>query len=145
MNMPMPHVPKTCRRFSCCTDSPSSSRMFEPSSPGFGIAITFAPITRLRTQRLTGPYKIAYTLDHDAENMNRFTETRRLLRYTLNIQDYGGPEGFRMALAHPDRIEALIVQDAVAACHRSGSPLSAAVHNEGLTSEARQSSDHRTG
>ena len=35
------------------------------------------------------------------------------------MQDYGGPVGFRMALAHPDRIEALIVQDAVA-------------HNEGL-------------
>jgi pimeloyl-ACP methyl ester carboxylesterase len=35
------------------------------------------------------------------------------------MQDYGGPVGFRMAMAHPDRIEALIVQDAVA-------------HNEGL-------------
>jgi pimeloyl-ACP methyl ester carboxylesterase len=35
------------------------------------------------------------------------------------MQDYGGPVGFRMALAHPDPIEALIVQDAVA-------------HNEGL-------------
>jgi pimeloyl-ACP methyl ester carboxylesterase len=35
------------------------------------------------------------------------------------MQDYGGPVGFRMALAHADRIEALIVQDAVA-------------HNEGL-------------
>ena len=35
------------------------------------------------------------------------------------MQDYGGPVGFRMALAHPERIEALIVQDAVA-------------HNEGL-------------
>jgi pimeloyl-ACP methyl ester carboxylesterase len=35
------------------------------------------------------------------------------------MQDYGGPVGFPMALAHPDRIEALIVQDAVA-------------HNEGL-------------
>ena len=35
------------------------------------------------------------------------------------MQDYGGPVGFRMALAHPDRIEGLIVQDAVA-------------HNEGL-------------
>src|SRR6202035_4989507 len=30
------------------------------------------------------------------------------------MQDYGGPVGFRMALAHPERIEALIVQDAVA-------------------------------
>ena len=35
------------------------------------------------------------------------------------MQDYGGPVGFRMALAHPDRVEAMIVQDAVA-------------HNEGL-------------
>jgi pimeloyl-ACP methyl ester carboxylesterase len=30
---------------------------------------------------------------------------------TLYMQDYGGPVGFRMAVAHPDRIEALIVQD----------------------------------
>jgi pimeloyl-ACP methyl ester carboxylesterase len=35
------------------------------------------------------------------------------------MQDYGGPVGFRMVLAHPERIEALIVQDAVA-------------HNDGL-------------
>jgi pimeloyl-ACP methyl ester carboxylesterase len=35
------------------------------------------------------------------------------------MQDYGGPVGFRMALAHPDRIEGLIIQNAVA-------------HNEGL-------------
>jgi pimeloyl-ACP methyl ester carboxylesterase len=51
--------------------------------------------------------------------MNRFTETLGLSRYTLYMQDYGGPVGFRMALVHPDPIEALIVQDAVA-------------HNEGL-------------
>ena len=30
------------------------------------------------------------------------------------MQDYGGPVGFRMALAHPERATALIVQDAVA-------------------------------
>jgi pimeloyl-ACP methyl ester carboxylesterase len=35
------------------------------------------------------------------------------------MQDYGGPVGFRMALADPERVEALIVQNAVA-------------HNEGL-------------
>ena len=35
------------------------------------------------------------------------------------MQDYGGPVGFRMALAHPGRAGALIVQDAVS-------------HNEGL-------------
>src|SRR3989454_3537042 len=44
-----------------------------------------------------------------------------LFPYTtlFRSQDYGGPVAFPMALAHPDRVEALIVQDAVA-------------HNEGL-------------
>jgi len=51
--------------------------------------------------------------------MNHFTEALGLSRYTLYMQDYGGPVGFRMALMHPERVEALIVQDAVA-------------HNEGL-------------
>ncbi len=51
--------------------------------------------------------------------MNHFTAGLRLPRYTLYMQDYGGPVGFRMVLAHPDRVEALIVQNAVA-------------HNEGL-------------
>jgi pimeloyl-ACP methyl ester carboxylesterase len=65
------------------------------------------------------PKKFAYTFDHYAEIMNHFAEALGLLRYTLYVQDYGGPVGFRMALAHPERVEALIVQDAVA-------------HNEGL-------------
>ncbi len=63
--------------------------------------------------------KFAYMFDHYAEIMNHFTEARDLSRYTLYMQDYGGPVGFRKTLAHPDRIEAFIVQDAVA-------------HNEGL-------------
>jgi pimeloyl-ACP methyl ester carboxylesterase len=51
--------------------------------------------------------------------MADFTQMLGLSRYTLYMQDYGGPVGFRMALAHPQRVQALIVQDAVA-------------HNEGL-------------
>ena len=60
-----------------------------------------------------------YTFDHIAETMNHFTEALGLTRYTLYMHDYGGPVGFRMALVHPERVEALIVQDA-------------AGHNEGL-------------
>src|SRR5258705_13191462 len=100
---------------------PSSSRMFEPlfarlsdryhlvapDYPGFGHS------------DWPDPKKFAYTFDHCAWIMNRFTEALGLSRYTLYMQDYGGPVGFRMALANPDRIVALIVQDAVA-------------HNEGL-------------
>src|SRR4029077_10320081 len=100
---------------------PSSSRMFEslfarlsekyhlvaPDYPGFGHS------------DWPDPKKFAYTFDHIAEIMNHFPEALGLPRYTLYMQDYGGPVGFRMALVHPERIEGVIVQDAVA-------------HNEGL-------------
>jgi pimeloyl-ACP methyl ester carboxylesterase len=99
---------------------PSSSRMFEPllarlsdryhliapDYPGFGHS------------DWPDPKKFAYTFDHFAEIMDHFTEELRISRYTLYMQDYGGPVGFRMALAHPERVEAMIVQDAVA--HNGG-------------------------
>jgi pimeloyl-ACP methyl ester carboxylesterase len=65
------------------------------------------------------PKEFAYTFDHIAAVMDDFTSAMGLTRYTLYMQDYGGPVGFRMALAHPERVQALIVQDAVS-------------HNEGL-------------
>ena len=46
------------------------------------------------------PRIFAYTFDHYAEIMNQFTEALGLSRYALYMQDYGGPVGFRMALAH---------------------------------------------
>jgi pimeloyl-ACP methyl ester carboxylesterase len=60
------------------------------------------------------PKRFAYTFDNYADIVIRFTEALGLCRYTLYMQDYGGPVGFRMAFAHPDRLEGLIVQDAVA-------------------------------
>jgi len=100
---------------------PSSSRMFQalltrladsyhlvaPDYPGFGHS------------DWPGPKQFAYTFDRIAEVMVDFAHALGLSRYTLYMQDYGGPVGFRMALAHPERVEVLIVQDAVA-------------HNEGL-------------
>ena len=100
---------------------PSSSRMFQPlltrladnyhlvapDYPGFGHS------------DWPDPKQFAYTFDHIAQVMDGFTQAIGLSHYTLYMQDYGGPVGFRMALAHPERVQALIVQDAVA-------------HNEGL-------------
>lgn len=100
---------------------PSSSRMFDPlftrlsdqfhlvapDYPGFGHS------------DWPDPKAFAYTFDHYAEIMNHFTEVVGLSHYSLYMQDYGGPVGFRMILAHPERVESLIVQDAVS-------------HNEGL-------------
>jgi pimeloyl-ACP methyl ester carboxylesterase len=99
---------------------PSSSRMFQPlltrlsdsyrliapDYPGFGHS------------DWPDPRQFAYTFDHIAAIMNAFTEAVGITRYTLYMQDYGGPVGFRMVLAHPDRVQALIVQDAVA--HNKG-------------------------
>jgi pimeloyl-ACP methyl ester carboxylesterase len=101
---------------------PSSSRMYEPllarlsdryrliapDYPGFGHSA--AP----------SPAEFTYTFDHLAAVMDRFTEVLQLPRYNLFMQDYGGPVGFRMAIAHPERVNSLIVQNAVA-------------HNEGLS------------
>lgn len=95
---------------------PSSSRMFEPlfarlsdryrliapDYPGFGHS------------DWPSPKRLTYTFDHLAEVMTGFAEALGLSRYTLVVQDYGGPVGFRMALAHPERVEAIIVQNAVA-------------------------------
>jgi pimeloyl-ACP methyl ester carboxylesterase len=113
--------PKDAPRLLLLHGLPSSSRMFEPlfhrlsdryhliapDYPGFGHS------------DWPDPKKFAYTFDHYAEIMNHFTEALGLSQYTLYMQDYGGPVGFRMALAHPERVTALIVQDAVS-------------HNEGL-------------
>jgi pimeloyl-ACP methyl ester carboxylesterase len=95
---------------------PSSSRMFEPlfarlsdhfrlvapDYPGFGHS------------DWPEPKQFGYTFDRIAAITQKFTEAIGLKRYHLYMQDYGGPVGFRMALAHPERVQSLIVQNAVA-------------------------------
>jgi pimeloyl-ACP methyl ester carboxylesterase len=95
---------------------PSSSRMYEPlltrltdryhlvapDYPGFGHS------------DWPDPKQFEYTFDHIASVMDCFTQALGLSHYTLYLQDYGGPVGFRMALAHPERVQALVVQNAVA-------------------------------
>jgi pimeloyl-ACP methyl ester carboxylesterase len=64
------------------------------------------------------PRPFAYTFDHIAQVIGDFTENIGATRYTLYLDDYGGPIGFRLALAHPERLQGLIVQNAVA--HEDG-------------------------
>jgi len=59
-----------------------------------------------------------YTFDHLAEIIEQFTDEIGLTRYSLAVQDYGGPVGMRLALRRPERLSALIVQNAV--CHEDG-------------------------
>ena len=55
----------------------------------------------------------AYTFDHLADVIERFTEAIGLTRYALYIFifDYGAPVGLRLALRHPDRVTAIISQN----------------------------------
>ncbi|MDF7814217.1 alpha/beta hydrolase [Hymenobacter sp. YC55] len=74
-------------------------RVVAPDLPGFGFT-TSPPTTAF-----------AYTFDHLAEVIDRFTQVLGLARYALYVFDYGAPVGFRLALAHPERVTALITQN----------------------------------
>lgn len=52
-----------------------------------------------------------YTFDHMAKLVETFTETIKLDRYSLYLMDYGAPIGFRLAAAHPERVNSLIIQN----------------------------------
>jgi pimeloyl-ACP methyl ester carboxylesterase len=70
-----------------------------PDLPSFGI--TQAPARE----------KYAYTFDNITQTMDRFTEQLKLDRYAMMVHDYGAPIGWRLALAHPSRITAIISQN----------------------------------
>ena len=92
---------------------PSSSHMFRdlipvlagryhviaPDYPGFGYSD--AP----------GTGEFEYTFDHLARVVERFLEQRGIARYSIYIQDYGSPVGFRLATAHAERVQAIISQN----------------------------------
>lgn len=93
---------------------PSSSRQWDPllplladryhliapDYPGFGQSD--AP----------SPAQYTYTFDNLTTTMEGLVAHLGIERYTLFMQDYGGPVGFRMAMAHPERVSALIIQNA---------------------------------
>jgi pimeloyl-ACP methyl ester carboxylesterase len=43
--------------------------------------------------------------------LDKFVQSIGLEKYALYVQDYGAPIGFRLALLHPDRVTALIIQN----------------------------------
>ena len=52
-----------------------------------------------------------YSFDNIADTINAFLEARGIEQYSLFIQDYGAPVGMRIATAHPERVQSLIVQN----------------------------------
>ena len=92
---------------------PTSSHMFRdliplladrfhlvaPDLPGFG-----------RTA-LPPRDSFTYSFDNLAKVIDRFTEVIGLDRYAIYVFDYGAPTGLRLALAHPERVTAIVSQN----------------------------------
>jgi pimeloyl-ACP methyl ester carboxylesterase len=55
--------------------------------------------------------KFDYTFDNFANVVDKFAQALKLERYSLYVMDYGAPVGYRLAVKHPERVEALIVQN----------------------------------
>jgi pimeloyl-ACP methyl ester carboxylesterase len=55
--------------------------------------------------------KFEYTFDHLAEIVDKFITQIGIERYSLYVMDYGAPIGYRLAVKHPEKVEALIVQN----------------------------------
>jgi pimeloyl-ACP methyl ester carboxylesterase len=53
-----------------------------------------------------------YTFDHLADVIEQFVDALGLKHYSLYMQDFGGPVGFRLATRRPERVRALIIQNA---------------------------------
>jgi pimeloyl-ACP methyl ester carboxylesterase len=92
---------------------PTSSHMFRnliplladryhviaPDYPGFGQSAAPAHT------------RFAYSFGHYADLVDKFLQQLHTTRYALYVMDYGAPVGYRLALKHPERISALIVQN----------------------------------
>jgi len=92
---------------------PTSSHMFRnlipalagryhvvaPDLPGFG----FSDAPRRNQFR--------YTFENLTHAIDGFTQSLGLDRFAIYVFDYGAPVGFRLALAHPERITAIISQN----------------------------------
>src|SRR5579872_597909 len=74
-------------------------RVIAPDLPGFGF-------TRIPSER-----KYEYSFDGLASTVEAFADALKLNRYAIYVFDYGAPTGFRLAMAHPDRITAIISQN----------------------------------
>ena len=76
-----------------------SFHLVAPDYPGFG------------QSSMPDRTNFSYTFQNYAVVINHLAEQRKLNRYSLYVMDYGAPVGYRLALMHPERVQALIVQN----------------------------------
>jgi pimeloyl-ACP methyl ester carboxylesterase len=90
---------------------PSSSHIFRNvMSPLGEVAHVVAPdIPGSGFTEAPGGY--AHTFENQAKTIDGFAEAVGLKQYFLYVHDYGAPVAYSLALAHPDRVLGLIVQN----------------------------------
>lgn len=74
-------------------------RVIAPDYPGYG------------NSSMPSPTEFEYSFDNLAKVIDKFTEAVGAKKFTMYVQDYGAPIGFRIASAHPERITGLIIQN----------------------------------
>jgi len=72
-------------------------RVIAPDLPGFGFTAV--------------PAGYKYSFDSLAKSIGAFVEALKLDKYAIYVFDYGAPVGFRLAVAHPERITGIISQN----------------------------------
>ena len=70
-----------------------------PDYPGFG------------NSAFPSQSEYEYTFDNLAQTIEGLLEQKGITEWTLGIQDYGAPVGFRLATKHPERVKGLIVMN----------------------------------
>jgi pimeloyl-ACP methyl ester carboxylesterase len=92
---------------------PSSSHMFRDLMPQLSAKyhLIAADMPGYGYSDQPSPDQFAYTFDHIADVMDQFLDSVGVTKYSIYIQDYGAPIGFRLFLKHPDRIQAIITQN----------------------------------
>ncbi|WP_299507847.1 alpha/beta hydrolase [uncultured Roseobacter sp.] len=73
--------------------------LIAPDYPGFG------------SSDFPSPQNYSYTFDNIAETVDTFLEQKGVDNFSMYLQDYGAPVGFRIATANPEKIETLIIQN----------------------------------
>ncbi len=76
-----------------------SFRLVAPDYPGFG------------QSSMPDRASFAYTFEKLTDIVEEFVEEVSLRKFSLYVMDYGAPVGYRLALRHPNRVQALIVQN----------------------------------
>ncbi len=76
-----------------------SYHLIAPDYPGFG------------ESDYPSKEEFTYTFDNIASTMDAFVQSFELEKYSLMIQDYGAPVGFRIATTHPEKVTAIINQN----------------------------------